>query len=315
MIINPIIPIWLMAIICVIFLILKKKGTFNYIRQILIIALLFVINLRIMLPGDEVETVAPNIDILFVIDNTISILAEDYDGKGRRIDAVKSDCAYIMDKFEGASFSVVVYDNNIDKKTPYTTDLTMINNVIKALNGQPQYYATGTSLNKVMESMEKILDDERENCKLLFFITDGEVVNSEELKSYEGLDKYIFDGAVLGYGTEEGGPMKVVDFYGDEEKPSYLYYYDEDYNRKKAISCIDEKNLKQIAADFGIDYIHMTKQSEIDAKIDELLESTKNFATDDETEETTGNKDIYYFFVIPLLVLMIIDYVYYRKRT
>ena len=105
MIINPIIPIWLMGIICVVCLVFKRKGIFNYIRQIIIIVLLFVVNLRIMVPKDDATNITCDIDVLFVVDNTISMLAEDYDGDGRRMDAVKADCQYIMEQFSGASFS------------------------------------------------------------------------------------------------------------------------------------------------------------------------------------------------------------------
>ena len=75
MITNPIIPVWLMGILCVFFLCLKRKGKFNYIRQILIVVLLFVINLRIMISDGEAETVMAGADVLFVVDNTISMLA------------------------------------------------------------------------------------------------------------------------------------------------------------------------------------------------------------------------------------------------
>lgn len=44
--INPIIPIWVMSLLCVLFLVLGRKGKFNYIRQVIIVALLFAINLR-----------------------------------------------------------------------------------------------------------------------------------------------------------------------------------------------------------------------------------------------------------------------------
>ena len=79
MIVNPIIPIWLMAIICVALLIVKRKGIRPYIRQIIIIALLFVINLRIMIATDDVKIETQDIDanILFVIDNTICMVAVD----------------------------------------------------------------------------------------------------------------------------------------------------------------------------------------------------------------------------------------------
>ena len=49
MIISPIIPIWLMGIICVILLaVFKSKDKYTFIRQIIIISLLFIINLRVM---------------------------------------------------------------------------------------------------------------------------------------------------------------------------------------------------------------------------------------------------------------------------
>ena len=144
MIINPIIPIWLMGIICVILLFFKRKGKFNYIRQILIIVLLFVINLRIMVLGNDARNVSNNVDILFVIDNTISMLAEDYNGDERRIDAIKADCKYIMEQFPGASFSVVSFGNSVEKMMPFTVDSTMALQAIEVLNGQKEYYANGT---------------------------------------------------------------------------------------------------------------------------------------------------------------------------
>ena len=68
----PIIPIWIMLIICIsliIYIIIKKRD----LLQILIIILLFVINLRIMIPSNNSKTIKNDLDILFVIDNTISM--------------------------------------------------------------------------------------------------------------------------------------------------------------------------------------------------------------------------------------------------
>ena len=314
MIINPIIPIWLMAIICVVCLIFKRKGTFNYIRQILIVILLFVVNLRIMLEGNDATNMTCDVDVLFVIDNTISMLAEDYNGDGRRIDAVKEDCAYIMEKFSGASFSVVTFGNSVERMMPYTVDSTMVLHAIDVLNGQTVYYANGTSLNDVMSQLGDIMENDRETYKLIFFISDGEIVNSEELKSYSDLKNYVDAGAVLGYGTKDGGAMKVLKYAGDEEAPEYLYYYDEDYNRIKAISKIDEANLKKIASDLGSTYIHMTKQSDMDDVLDALYEAALEQATYSENSGNRGYTETYYFFAIPLLLLLIFDFVYYKRK-
>ena len=315
MTIDPIIPVWIMGAICILLLFFKRKGTFHYIRQILIIVLLFVINLRIMVPGGEVTDVTTNIDVLFVVDNTISMLAEDYDGDGRRIDAVKADCKYIMEEFPGASFSVVSFDNSVKKMMPYTVDSNMALQCIEVLSGQTECYANGTSLNTVMSELKDILKNERETYKVVFFISDGEIVNSEELESCSALSQYVDAGAVLGYGTEEGGAMRPIKYMGDEEVPEYLYYYNEDYDSVKAISKIDEGNLKQIASDLGIDYVHMTKQSEIDDELLRLKVQIEEHASYDEQGSKKGHMETYYFFAIPLVLLMLFDYVYYKRKV
>lgn len=312
MTINPIIPIWVMAIICVAFLILKRKGKISYIRQILIVFLLFVINLRIMVAGNDVPTVTQKIDVLFVVDNTISMLAEDYNGDGRRMDAVKDDCEYITEQLPGASYSVVTFGDTVQRAIPYTVDSDVVVETIGMLHGQTKYHAQGTSLNDVMGAMEELLNDNRENDKIIFFISDGEVVSSEALKHYKGLDAYVNGGAVLGYGTDKGGPMKTIE-YTDEE-PQYLYYYDDNYNELLAISKIDEQNLKSIASDFGVDYVHMTNKKEIDSTIKNLQEKIKSLPASGDTESKEGYKDIYYLFAVPLVLLLIADFIDLRRK-
>jgi len=315
MIINPIIPIWLMVVICILFLCVKRKGKASYIRQILIVILLFVINMRIMVRGGDVPTMMPNVDIVFVVDNTLSILAEDYgDNNGRRIDAIKEDCKFITEQFPGASFSVIAFGNNVQQMIPYTTDATMTVETIGTLHGGSQYHANGTSLNAVMESMQKMLDDKRGNYKILFFISDGEIQSSDPLKSYSGLNKLIDSGAVLGYGTEKGGPMKPVEYYIEESEWEYLTYYDDNFDKQKALSKIDEKNLKSIASDFGVEYIHMTSQSEIHSTIKDLQNKISKIEPTKNMDSKEGYEDTYFWFVIPLLLLLVIDFICTKKR-
>ena len=311
--INPIIPIWAMTLICVLFLLMVRKGKFNYIRQIIIVALLFVINLRPMVEGDDVPTVNQNVDVLFVIDDTISMLAEDYNGSERRIDAVKADCKYIAQNLPTANFSVITIGNYTDKVIPYTSDINLFYQVINSLKGQTRIYANGTSFNEAIEVMKKDLENDRDNYQIVFFISDGEITNDEKLKSYSDLKDHIDDGAVLGYGTTTGGPMKTTAYAGDDDEPEYLYYYDNHYNQVQAISKIDEDNLKQIAGDMDVAYVHMTKQSALDDKLSEIKKEIEELEYGKEGKR--GYRDIYYFFVIPLCVLMIFDFIYYRRKV
>ncbi len=316
MTINPMIPIWAMLIISVFLLVMKRKGIFNYIRQIIVVILLFVINLRLTIPGNVVNTGASiNVDVLFVIDNTISMLAEDYNGKGRRIDAVKADCKYIIEQLNGASFSVITFDNSVKMLTPYTIDTNITTQVIDILNGQSALYAEGTSINDALVKVEDVLETERDSYQVVFFISDGEITKkNEELERFSDIGENVDAGAVLGYGTEEGGAMKVKDSYFDELEEQYLYYYDDNYNEKLAISKLDEGNLRDVAEDFDVEYIHMTEQSDIDFVIKDIKKHMSLDEGIDLGENVGGDKELYYFFVIPLALILIYDFIYYRRR-
>ena len=112
--IDPIIPIWLMLILCVGMAFLKRRKRSAYIRQIAAIILIFLINLRIMVPSSNVETSVRKLDtyVLFVVDDTISMLAQDYAGDTERLTAVKKDCEHIVDEMDGAKFAVITFNNS-----------------------------------------------------------------------------------------------------------------------------------------------------------------------------------------------------------
>ncbi len=314
MIINPILPVWLMGSLCVIYLLLNRRGAKNYIRQILILILLFIINLRIMVGSSEAETALVGADVLFVVDNTISMLAEDYDGAGRRLDAVKEDCKYIMEQLPGSSYSLVSFGNNVQSMVPYTIDVTVVDQAIRSLEGQAKMYAVGTSLNDVLKELPNLLDNDRDNVQVVFFISDGEITNGESLKSATDLKKYVDYGAVLGYGTQEGGPMRAISFFGSEDEKEYLTYYDVDLGDQKSISKIDEANLKTIAGDMGVEYIHMTEPSQMDESLTKIRRGIETAPKEKKADSTEGYSDIYHWFVIPLLLLLVIDFIYYKRR-
>lgn len=315
MTVNPIIPIWLMAIICIALAFFRRKGTFNYIRQIAIIVLLFIINLRIMVPDYDAETIKRKIDVLFVVDNTISMQAEDYGSdKSPRMEAVRSDCAYIMEKLPGAQFSVISFDNNVTTLMPYTIDTTNVTQAFNSLQGQATLYATGTGFEDVLNYMETALDRESDNVQIVFFISDGEITQEADLKSHPNLKDFIDGGAVLGYGTEKGGPMHAVAFFGDDEVEE-LYYYDDNFDQQTALSVIDEENLKSIASDMGVDYVHMTSQSQINQTINKVLHQIETAGDEQEGDNITGYSDTFFYVLIILIPLLVFDFIYYKRKV
>ena len=300
MITSPIIPVWLMGIICIILIILKSKNIKTFIRQLVIVILLFMINLRIMLPSKDAKVLETNLDVFFVIDNTISMVAEDYNKDEPRIDGVLADCEYIVEELAGSNFSVITFSNEAKVQTPPTKDSDMTIAALKGMRIIDPLYAKGSSMNVVIEelenSLQRISEKEGRNS-IVFFISDGEITNEDKLQSFAGAKKYITDGAVLGYGTEE------EEYLEDNTVMTYPY--------PKAISKIDEGNLKQIADDMGIKYIHMTKQSDVKSKVEQI----RNDAIENLGDSNKKfYNDIYFIFVIPLLGMLIYEMISYKKK-
>ena len=314
MITNPIIPIWAMAIICIIIVLCKHKGIVSFIIQLMIAALLFGINLRPMRETEKNEVASNQVNVLFVIDNTLSMLAEDYTygDANTRLDGVKKDCAHIMEDFPDAEFALMTFDYEARLDLPYTKDSRIILSAIESLESIGECSSNGTNFRDVEKAMAKVLDNDRGGVNIVFFISDGESDESKKvLEKFSELAEYIDGGAALGYGTSKGGRMKVgYSRYSDENYADYLYDYEK---FEDAISRYDEDNMKTMAEAMEIEYVHMDKTS----KVDDVLETLHDIKTDDELEK--GKKkdyaDIYQWFAIPLLGLLVVEMIYTRRRS
>ena len=308
--IFPIIPIWIMipiSFILIIYIIIKNKS----INQILIVILIFIINMRIMIPSDNSEIIKNDLDVLFVIDNTISMNALDYKEGKTRLSGVKEDCKYIIDELNGSRFSVISFDNNTRVLTPFTYDSNITKEAIEIINPIDELYAKGTSIDLPIETIIASLNNSKKknnNNRIIFFISDGENTNNSDIKSFKKIAKYISNGAVLGYGTKKGAYMINNNKYKTD---AYIMDYTS-LNYGKAISKIDENNLKKIANDINIDYIHMNSSNDIKSKIKEIKMKTNSSL---ENNDKAAYEDIYYIFVIPLFILLLIELIEFRRRT
>jgi Ca-activated chloride channel family protein len=260
-----------------------------------------------MIPSNKSDVLANDLDVIFVIDNTLSMIAEDHNG--RRLDAVKEDCKYIIEKLNRANFSVISFDNKARILVPFTNDINIVSNFIEGIDPIDKTYAKGSTLNVSLDTMYDYLNSTKnDRAKILFFISDGEITNGSSLTSFSKLNNLVNDGAVLGYGTKQGGKMSIKNKYTFETE--YLYYYDVKLHQKIELSVIDEDNLKQIANDINIDYIHVEKQKDLNKKIKSIKSGIKSSLA---SSDKSTYDDIYYFFVVILIGLLIFELNKYRR--
>ena len=321
---NPIFPAVLVGaalvllFVAIIGLMIRRRNDlfeilFTGIRLLLLFAVIFVINLRPMRAQAHIEVMRKNLDIIFVIDTTVSMWAEDY-GNGTRMDGVKEICYYMMQELPGANFATVVFDNSGRVVAPFTQDADTVADVLELIAPPDSYYASGSDFSCAYEPVEEMLisSSEKEGRRTyLYFFSDGENTTEKELPDFSPLADYLDGGAVLGVGTTEGGRMKEPGAdYVSGGFSIFGGYIEDPTTGDDALSVLDEENLRLFAEQFEIEYRHITTRSDIDREIFAL----DNVATEIPTESNELDyRDLYPYIVPVAFVLMLISMVRFLR--
>ena len=119
---------------------------------------------------------------------------------------------------------------------------------------------------------------------------------------YSAFAEFIDAGAVLGYGSAEGGKMKE----------GHRYIVD-DETGADALSRIDEDNLKKIADNMGVMYLNMNSGNS--ALIGSIEQIKQQSATILETGAGAERYiDTYYYFAALLVAMLLAEAVVFIRR-
>ena len=316
LIFKPIIPFQTALIYGIILILIVLFNKKNVIIRILIILLLVIISQRPMLKNRDDIVYNMDLDVIFVIDNTVSMNAIDVNGISR-LDALKNDCKHIMDRFLGANFAVITYANIAQIKYPFTSEVSIIEDIIDRMKIIDPNYAKGSALDLPYDYMKMLLESSRSKDKhktIVFFMGDGELTASEafntDVSKYLNLKNMIDAGGVLGYGTSEGGKIKITDSIVKKNLVNSDGFLVNSKDGNVVFSRINEHNLNVLASNLGLDYYHMTDFSVLAEKINKI----KDEANENDEGKEKLDKDIYYYFSFALLILLLIELFYCRRN-
>ena len=314
MIIKPIAPWWILVTISIVLIAfalwqfwITRRHTrqWRWIRRAGIVALLLLIALRPSVPGGTAPQGMSNIDVLFVVDTTSSIAAEDYNGSQPRLNGVIQDIKDISTELAGAKFSLITFASGAYVDLPFTTDTTALHSLAATLTQEITLYSDGSSIDRPLTLLTEQLERKRESqpnrSTIVYFMSDGEQTDGSTPKSFAPIASYIDSAFVLGYGTSSGGKMREYTGYESTYDPGYIKDRSTStYPIPDAIAKIDEDNLTKIADDLNGTYVHRTAPGNIDTlvKPTELTEIVKN------KRDVATYQDVYWVAAILLAVLM-----------
>ncbi|GAA1791884.1 VWA domain-containing protein [Pseudarthrobacter sulfonivorans] len=276
---QPVLPWWLMAtVIAVAGLFLawrlvlasrepgaRGRGHGSQLREWLfrgaLVLLLLAAALRPGVPGGSVQAAAADVNVFFVVDTSSSIVAEDYGDRSPRLDGVRRDIMAIAGELAGARFSLLTFDSNAVVRMPLTTDTSALDTAVAVLQPQVTAFSKGSSITSarklLTERLRSARDSHPERPRLVYYLGDGEQTSAAAPEAIRVDGGLVNGGAVLGYGTPEGGRMKenAGPRSGSDGGAGYIQDRTTGTGRD-ALSVIDEGKLQWIAGQLGVPYIH-----------------------------------------------------------
>ena len=276
----------------------RIKSTFALVRRAAILALSLIIVLRPMKEEHGTDVRLSNTDVLFVLDTTLSMWADD-GPITTRMEAAQDDILDIMEGLPGANFALITFQNDSKVAAPFTQDADTIRRYLKTLNTPNSEYVTGSRMDVPYYDIENMLisSDRKENRQIIvFFLSDGEDTSLDETPySFEPLGTFVDGGAVIGYGTDKGGKMK--DNWG------FTIYYADSW--EPGLSVIDEDNLEDIADGLGVEYIHRDRSTMYTPLLKKIMENSGTVS--EKNSEYTFFGDTYYKYVPYLTGLLALE--------
>ncbi|MCU1432702.1 MAG: hypothetical protein JWP95_1807 [Actinotalea sp.] len=241
------------------------------------VLVVLVMGLGPAVPAESEEAGGVAVDMFFVVDRTGSMAAEDWGDEQPRLDGVRGDVPALVDALPGARYSIIGWSSEATRQLPLTTDADAVRAWSQTVRQEITAYSQGSLLDRPLPALSDALEGAAErnpsHVRLVYFLSDGEQTTPGTRASYAHLDPLVDGGAVLGYGTPEGGPMRSYDGSLDPD-PEAPYIWDTERfelgETVPAISVPDEGDLRRLASELGVPYVHRVEGEDVTRLVSEV---------------------------------------------
>ena len=260
----------------------KIKNMVFILGRLVIISLIILALARPRLSDTIQETKMEIIDILLVIDQSSSMLAQDF--KPNRLEAAKDVAKTFIKDREGDRLGIIVFAGESYIQCPLTHDIQVLlefTDKIKIIDREHDGTAIGmaiaNSINRLRESKAKsktiiLLSDGSNNQGELEPVTAAELAEKFDIKIY-----------TVAAGTKGLAPYPIIDAWGRQVI-------------QKVQVDVDEESLKEIAEITGGQFFRATDNKSL-KKVYEEIDALER--TEIEVTEYQNYTELYSWFTIP----------------
>ena len=270
-------------------------------RRSAMVVLLLVAALRPGVPGGDLKVNATDLDVYFLVDTTSSSMAEDYAGGRPRLEGMRADIKGVAAQLPGARYSLVTFDHETVTRLPLTADAAALASAADTIVPETSTWSLGSSVtvarSTLADTLERGQKAHPERARVVFYLGDGEQTAPSVPEPFEVDRTLINGGAVLGYGTAQGGQMKETGTRRDA-------YITDPSTGRPARSVIDESQLEAIGEQLTVPYLHRTADDKGAGIVDEVrLKELNSLSTSDASRSVGGRTELYWPFLLGLAAL------------
>ena len=276
------------------------------IRRIIICLLTLIILIRPTIPADTVARLKSDLNVIFILDSTGSMLAKDHKNSQSRLDAAKQDIKPLSSLLSGARFSLIAFDNTPYIALPFTTNTTSLETAVSTISPINTAYSIGSNISAPLDLAQDLISQNSTNFPdrktAVFFLSDGEQSAKYQLNIPENLKTSILGGAVLGYGSTSGSRIHEVKISSTGNLSSDTPIIT-DSKGTPVITKLNPENLKTIANSLSLDYADKNTPNPLNSKADKIRKSVSKTQTSDKTSST----ELYWIISFALFILLLLE--------
>ncbi len=267
---------------------------------------LFMISIGLVNPkiGTQLKTVKrEGVDIVFVIDVSKSMLAEDI--APSRLEKAKRLASQIINNLGSDRVGIIAYAATAIPVLPITSDYSTARMFLQSLNSD-MLSSQGTAVNQAINLSKDFFDDENQTNRVLCLLSDGEdheFSDQDFLDITEGNGITIFS---IGLGSNKGAPIPI-------RSNGVIESYKKNQDGDVVITKLMPNLLKELSK--SNDGFYM-KGDNTEAVVDEIISKLKQMDKKEfESKQFVAYKDQFQWFIGFALFFLCLEIFVFAKKT
>ncbi|MFR9503582.1 MAG: VWA domain-containing protein [Rikenellaceae bacterium] len=262
------------------------------------LSLLFIAAARPQLGSKLREEKSQGIEMMFVVDVSNSMLAEDFEPN--RLERTKYAINRLFEGMKQDRAGLIAFAGEATVQLPITSDFKMARAFVNRLS--PSSVSTqGTSVAKALDLALLSFSEQSRASKAIILITDGESHEDNAITSAERAKNQGVKIFTIGIGTPEGAPISIDGEFIKDEQGNMV------------VSKLNEEMLEQIAAISEGGYVQATKQ---DIGLDEVIKTINDMEKGElSTVKFEEYNELFQYLIGLALLLLSFEFYILERRS